>query len=144
MSIKIPEKKIVMQINSATKKIDFIEKDNLFETKTAPQILQIDTSQLHKKFPDSSIVELVIDKQYQHHILATFVADGTSNGTQQVFFNVRLQGRIDTILILLNMPTNAGEKTGPFPFFLRIGGTGSRTVPSDLYDPQVGNDPPIT
>jgi hypothetical protein len=142
-AITPPSKVIVMQIDSSGN-ISFDHSMVMFKTKEKPQMLRIDTSQLHQRYPDSSIVRLKVDLKEVKHIKAVFVEDGINPWMQKVAFNEPLQGRIDSILILFKMPTEYGNNTGPFPFYLVIDGTGAKSVLAAEYDPQVGNEPPIT
>lgn len=139
---KSAAKKVLMSID-AYGEITFGSNPTRFATDKSPQILRIDTSQLYQRYPDASIVALKIDPAHEKHVLATYVEDTTRPWMREVSFNQPLQGRIDGILILFDMPTDPTKKTPPFPFYLRIARTLAGARSEEDYDPQVGNDPPV-
>ncbi len=149
---KTPPSMVMIMHVDASGNIRFDPRDAPFKTDQSPQILRIDTSQLHKMHPASSIVELKIDALNLKHIRAAFVEDGASPPRSfPVAFNTRLTiGRIDSILILFRMRTDYPHNTGPFPIKFRIARSwvamqseGAAALSEEDYDPQVGNEPPV-
>jgi hypothetical protein len=151
-AVKTPPAKVIVMNVDRSGNIRFNETNALFRTNESPQVLRIDTSQLHQQHPGSSIVKLKIGPGHGNQPLAAFVEDGASPpNMRRVGFDTPLQGRIDSILIVFNMRTDYPHKTGPFPIKLRIAKSwaavhseGAVVLSEEDYDPQVGNDPPFT
>lgn len=137
-----PSKVIVMNVDGSGI-TGFCPEKFIFETDQSPQFVSIDTSQLHQHHKDAFIVKLKIDDEGKKHFLAAFVKNGeTPPRMRRVDIDETLEGRIDSIMMLFDMPTEAGNNTDAFGITLSIDSPWLAIRSVRDYDPQVGNEPP--